>query len=83
MDKLNIKALALGIAVPWSLCILSAGWLAPFGWGASFVQTFSSIYIGYGSGWVGGIIGGIEAFFDGAFAGAIIAFIYNWTAKMK
>lgn len=83
MDKLSVKGLALGIGVPWALCIVAGGWAAPYGWAASFVQVFSSVYIGYGPTFVGGLIGGIEAFFDGAVAGALIALIYNWSTRQK
>ena len=75
--KLSVKGLALGIGVPWALCVLAGGWAYPI-WGSGFVHVFSTVYPGYGPGLVGGIIGGIEAFFDGAVAGAMIALIYNW-----
>ena len=82
-DKLNVKALAIGIGVPWALCVLAGGWLAQYGWATGFVQVFQTVYIGYGPSFIGGIIGGIEAFFDGAVAGIIVAYLYNWAAKMK
>jgi hypothetical protein len=82
MDKLSVKGLALGIGIPWALCVLVGGWMAP-AWASGFVQVFSTIYPGYGAGLIGGIIGGIEAFFDGAIAGAIIALVYNWTTMQK
>ncbi|MDE1870637.1 MAG: hypothetical protein KGI06_00135 [Candidatus Micrarchaeota archaeon] len=82
MDKLSVKGLALGIGIPWALCVLVAGLVSPF-WASGFVQVFSTVYPGYGSGLVSGIIGGIEAFFDGAVAGALIALIYNWTGAKK
>ncbi|MDE1860216.1 MAG: membrane-associated protein [Candidatus Micrarchaeota archaeon] len=82
MDKLSVKGLALGIGVPWGLCMLAGGWMAPY-WASGFVQVFSTVYPGYAPGLVGGMIGGIEAFFDGAAAGAIIALIYNWVTVPK
>ncbi len=80
MNRLSVKGLALGLAVPWSLCVLFAGWLSP-AWASGFVQVFSIIYPGYSAGFVGGIIGGIESLADGAVAGAIIALVYNRFGK--
>lgn len=82
MDKLNVKGLALGIGIPWALCVLAGGWASPL-WASGFVQVFATVYPGYGPGFVGGIIGGVWAFFDGAIAGAIIAWIYNLTAAPR
>ncbi|MDE1866017.1 MAG: hypothetical protein KGH94_05275 [Candidatus Micrarchaeota archaeon] len=82
MDRLSVKGLALGFAVPWALCILAGGWMSP-GWASGFVHVFATVYPGYGSGFVGGIVGGIEAFFDAAIAGAIVALVYNWSANCE
>ncbi len=80
MDKLNWKALALAFGVPWALCVLTSGLVAPT-WASGFVQVFSTVYPGYGPGIVGGIVGGIEAFADAAVAGALVALIYNWAVS--
>ena len=77
MEKLNVKALAVGIGVLWAIYVLFIGWVAAFGWGTELVTVLSSLYIGYSASFVGGIIGGIWAFIDGAIAGAIIAWVYN------
>ena len=82
MDKLSVKGLALGMGIPWGLCMLAGGLMAP-AWASGFVQVFSTVYPGYGPGLVLGIIGGVEAFFDGAVAGALIALIYNWSTSKK
>ncbi len=83
MDRVSVKGLALGVAVPWALSMLFAGWVAPYGDATSWVKLFADIYIGYGPGFIGGIIGGIEAFFDGLVLGAIAAWVYNWTITWK
>ena len=80
MEKLNVKALAVGIGVLWAIYVLFIGWVAAFGWGKELVTVLSSLYIGYSASFVGGIIGGIWAFIDGAIAGAIIAWVYNKVA---
>jgi hypothetical protein len=82
MDKLGVKGLALGIGLPWALCVFVSGLISP-AWASGFVQVFSTIYPGYGSGFAGAIIGGIEGFFDAAIAGAIIALIYNYVVTPK
>jgi hypothetical protein len=81
MEKLNVKALAVGIGVLWAIYVLFLGWVAAFGWGREMVTVLSSLYIGYSATFVGAIIGGIWAFVDGVIAGAIIAWVYNKVAK--
>lgn len=83
MDKISVKGLALGFGALWAFYIMTAGWIAAFGWPVKFVEAFATLYIGYGPGFVGGIIGGIWGFFDGAVAGAIIAIVYNWATVQK
>jgi hypothetical protein len=83
IQRLSVKALAVGFGISWSICILLAGWVSIFGWCVEFVEVMSSIYIGFKSSFVGGIIGAIWAFVDGAVAGAIIAFVYNTIAKRQ
>jgi hypothetical protein len=82
MEKLSVRGLALGIGIPWALCIFAGGLAAPM-WASGFVQAFATVYPGYGPGIVGGVIGGVEAFFDGAVAGGMIAVIYNLTLMQK
>ena len=81
MAKLDVKAAALGLGVSWGACMLLLGWVAAFGWGATFVNVMASLYIGFVPGFLGGIIGGAWGFVDGAVGGAIIAYFYNLFAK--
>jgi len=81
MERLSIKALAIGLGVSWAICMLFVGWVSIFGWGTEFVETMSSVYIGFAPTFLGGVIGAIWGFVDGAIGGAIIAFIYNIVPK--
>lgn len=81
MEKLNIKALAVGLGVSWGLSMLFAGWASIFGWGRKFVEMMASVYIGYKPTFLGGIVGAIWGFIDAAIGGAIIAFVYNRVSK--
>jgi hypothetical protein len=83
MEKLNVKALAVGLGVSWGLAMLFVGWASIFGWGTKVVEVTSSLYIGFAPSFLGGIIGAIWGFFDGAIGGAIIAFVYNVVAERK
>lgn len=78
MKKLNVKATALAAGLLWSLCTLSAGWMAMHGWCAKFVDVMSSIYIGYAPSFLGGVIGGLWGFADAALGGLLFALFYNW-----
>ena len=81
MEKMNIKALAMGLGASWGLYMLVLGWTAAYGFGIGFVETMSSMYIGFAPTFVGGIIGGIWGFIDGAVGGAIIAYVYNMVCR--
>jgi len=83
MEKLNVKALAIGLGVSWGFAMLFVGWASIFGWGSKIVEVMSSLYIGFASSFSGGIIGAIWGFFDGAIGGAIIAFVYNAVVSKK
>ncbi len=83
MEKLNVKALAIGLGVTWALGMLFVGWASMFGWGTKIVEVMSSLYIGFAPSFLGGIIGAIWGFFDSAIGGAIIAFVYNVVAERK
>jgi hypothetical protein len=83
MEKLNVKALAIGLGVSWAACMLFVGWASIFGWGTKFVELMSSVYVGFAPTFLGGIIGAIWGFIDGAIGGAIIAFVYNMIVKKK
>ena len=81
MEKIDVKALSIALGVSWMLCILFAGIIAMYGWGTSFVEVMSSVYLGYEATPLGIIIGAIWAFIDGAIAGAVIALVYNFTTE--
>ena len=83
MEKLNVKALAIGLGVSWAFCMLVAGWISIFGWGVKFVEVMSSVYRGFAPSFLGGIIGAIWGFIDGAIVGAIIALVYNAIVKKR
>ncbi len=83
MEKLNVKALAIGLGVSWGSAMLFLGWASMFGWGIKFVEIIASVYIGFAPSFIGGIIGAIWGFFDGAIGGAIIAFVYNTVEGRK
>jgi hypothetical protein len=83
MGKLDVKALAIGLGVSWAVCILFAGWVSIFGWGAKFVEVMSSVYIGYAPTFLGSVIGAIWGFIDGAIGGVIIAFVYNTIVNIE
>lgn len=83
MDKLNIKALAIGLGVSWGIAMLFVGWASIFGWGTKFVEIMASVYFGFTPSFSGGIIGAIWGFFDGAIGGAIIALVYNAVVERK
>lgn len=83
MEKLNVKALAVGLGASWGGCMLFIGLASIFGWGTKFVDVFSSVYIGFAPTFLGGIIGAIWGFVDGAIGGAIIALVYNAVVRKK
>ncbi len=81
--ELNVKALAAGLGVSWSILVLLTGWASIFGWGTGFVEMMSSLYIGFAPTFSGGVIGAIWGFIDGAIGGAIIAVVYNAVVRKK
>lgn len=83
MEKLNVKALAVGAGVSWATCMLFVGWGSVFGWGTKFVESMASVYIGFAPTFLGGVIGAVWGFVDGAIGGAIIAFVYNMAARKR
>ncbi|GAB4189480.1 MAG: bacteriophage holin [Simkaniaceae bacterium] len=76
-SRFNLKAFALAFGIVWGLANLIVGWTSIFGWGNAYVETLSSIYIGYDASFIGGIVGGIWAFADGVIGGLVFAFFYN------
>ena len=78
-NKLDPRALALGMGIPISLCFFSLGIASIFlpDYGEKFVQTVGSIYLGYTNTFSGSIIGALWAFIDFAIFGYLIGVIYN------
>lgn len=83
MEKLNARALAVGVGVSWAVCMLFVGWASIFGWGTRFVEVFASVYIGFAPTFLGGLIGALWGFIDGAIGGLIIALVYNIMVRKK
>lgn len=79
--KLSVIGLALGVGIYWGLSMVVAGWTSMYGWGNAFVDTMSSIYMGYEASFIGGVIGGMWGFVDGFIAGAVVAAFYNLFRK--
>lgn len=73
----NVRAFAVASAVLWGSAMLLVGWIAPFGYGEAMVSLISSVYIGYGPGFIGGLIGGFWGAIDGGIAGLVFAWLYN------
>lgn len=83
--NLNIKALALASAILWGLAMLAVG-LANLVWGdygQQFLQTMSSIYLGYHAtrSIVEVVVGGLYGAVDGFVGGAVFAWLYNQFAQ--
>jgi hypothetical protein len=79
--KLNIKALALASGILWGSAMLVMG-LANLVWGnfgQQFLQTMSSIYLGYHAtrSIVEVVVGGLYGAVDGLVGGAVFAWLYN------
>ncbi|NOY80584.1 MAG: membrane-associated protein [Kiritimatiellaeota bacterium] len=83
MEKLNVKALAVGLGSSWALCMLFAGWGAMLGWGGKFVEVMASVYVGLTPTFLGGIVGAVWGFADGAVGGLVIGLVYNALAKKQ
>lgn len=75
--KLCVWGLGIGLGIVWAIMMLFAGWTSIWGWGTMFVNTMSSVYIGYTPSFGGGIVGAIWGFVDGFIAGILLAFFYN------
>ncbi len=55
----NVRALALSIAILWGGAMMVMGWIAPFGYGEEIVTLMGSLYLGYQPGFLGGVVGGL------------------------
>lgn len=81
MHKLHPLALGVAVGVLWAVYIFIAGIIAIYAWGTTLVQTFASLYLGYGPSVLGAIIGAVWAFVDGFVAGVVVAWVYNLIAR--
>lgn len=68
--------LALGVVTGISM-LLTGLFAMSTGWGAGFVETMRTIYLGYESTVRGSLIGGMWGFLDMLIMGIIIAALYN------
>ena len=83
--KFSIKGLALASGILWGLAMLGMG-LANLIWGGygqQFLQTMSSVYLGYHAtrSIAEVIVGTLYGAVDGLIAGAVFAWLYNQFAK--
>lgn len=79
--KLNVKALALALAILWGIAVFLTG-IANLiwpGYGAAFLQAIASLYPGYNatSSFGAVVIGTLYALIDGAIVGLVFAWLYN------
>lgn len=81
--KLCILSFGVALGIVWAISMLVAGWVSIFGWGSMFVNTMSSVYLGYEPSFGGGIVGAIWGFVDGFIGGVLFAFFYNLISSRK
>jgi hypothetical protein len=80
--KLNVKALAITLALVWGVGLFIMTWWIILLNGVTGDVTFiGRVYRGYSITPLGSFIGLIWALVDGAVTGAIFAWIYNWFAS--
>ena len=83
--KLSIKGLALASGILWGLAMLGMGLanLIWSGYGQQFLQTMSSVYVGYHAtrSIAEVIVGTLYGAVDGLIGGAVFAWLYNQFAK--
>lgn len=84
--KLDVRALALALAILWGACVLILGLanLVWTGYARAFLDVVASIYPGYRPGGIGSVIvGTLYALVDGAIGGAVFALLYNCCARPR
>jgi hypothetical protein len=75
---LGIISFGFACGVTFALFAVCLGLMATlFGWGMEAASALSSIFIGYGPGFVGTIAGAVWGFATGLVAGGLIAWLYN------
>lgn len=85
-NQSQLCACSLGFAsgLIWGLALLVVAWLGMwFGYGAGFIHSLGSIYIGYTATFWGGVIGFIWGFIDVFIALWLVAIIYNRCSRSK
>ncbi|MBU0585940.1 hypothetical protein KJ780_00355 [Candidatus Micrarchaeota archaeon] len=76
--KISEVKLGISCGVLWGAGLLLVGLVAgDANYGAGFIGSIGSVYLGYGPGALGGLIGLLYGLADGFFAGFFIAWIYN------
>jgi hypothetical protein len=83
--KLNLKALAVSLAILWGLGVFLVG-LANLTWpgyAATFLNLLASVYPGYHAAGSFGdlIVGTLYAVLDGFLGGLIFGWLYNYLAR--
>ncbi len=83
--KINVKGLAVASAILWGAAMLGMGLanLIWSGYGQQFLQTMSSVYVGYHAtrSIAEVIVGTLYGAVDGLIGGAVFAWLYNQFAK--
>ena len=83
-SKLHAFSFAMALGIVWAISILLTGLIAwGTGYGAGFVETMRTIYIGYEATIVGSIIGAVWGFIDMFIAGFILAALYNFFCSLS
>ena len=80
---LSVWGFGIALGIVWAIMMLFAGWVSIWGWGTMFVNTMSSVYVGYIPSFGGGIVGAIWGFVDGFTGGVLLAFFYNLIVMKK
>ncbi|HIJ23036.1 MAG: bacteriophage holin [Gammaproteobacteria bacterium] len=75
---LNVRALAVALAILWGGAMMFLAGMASFGWGGAWVTAIGDLYIGYQPGFLGGLIGAAWGAIDAGIGGLIFGWLYNW-----
>ena len=77
-QKLKPCSFGFAMGLWWGLSMLGIGWIGWWcNWGHLFINTFASLYVGYGPSFWGGVLGFVWGFIDFFFFGLLIAWVYN------
>lgn len=83
IGKLNPVRVGLAGGILWGLLSFAMAVTAMYGWGASLVNLFSPLYIGYSASWTGAVIGFVWGFADCFVLGAVFSLIFNWAGDLE